>query len=153
RDLERLWLGLMRPPMLELDRFARRKVMIPENLTPEEIKKAKKLTSNQLGQQLAMFPLRFAASVLIGEKDGRRIYTSRVNNGTVTLIDFGNGPIAVTCFHVIDEYRKRQLGNKNTSFQIGSLKLDPLRSLIDENAELDLATIDLGNHEISKIHI
>lgn len=126
--------------------------MITENLTPEQIKRAKKLASDPLGQQLAKFPLRFASSVLIGQKNRRRIYTPEVNNGTVTLIDFGNGPIAITCSHVIDEYRKRQQSNENTSFQIGCLELDPLRSLIDQNAELDLATIDLNNLDLSKIH-
>jgi hypothetical protein len=126
--------------------------MITENLTPKQIKRAKELASGPLGQQLAKYPLRFAAAVLISERPNIEHCTPKVNNGTVTLINFGNGPIAITCSHVIDGYRKRQQYNKNTTFQIGCLEIDPLRNLIDENAELDLATIDLKNHDLSKIH-
>ena len=125
--------------------------MIEENLTAEEIKSAKKLATHPLGQQIATFALRFTAAALIGELDARGIFTPEVNNGSVTLVDFDNGPIGITCFHVVEEYRRRRQSNSRTSFQIGSLRLDPLRSLIDENAELDLVTIGLGNHDLSRI--
>jgi hypothetical protein len=125
--------------------------MDQEELNSEQIKKAKELATGPLGQQLSKYPLRFAAAVLIGEKN-KGIYEPTVNNGTVSLVDFGNGPIAITCSHVLDEYRKRLQGNESTFFHIGSLELDPLSSLIDESEDLDLATIDLSNENLNEIH-
>jgi len=58
-------------------------MMITERLTQEEIRTANRLASKPLGHELAKFPLRFAASVLIGEKASGCVYTPKGNNGSV----------------------------------------------------------------------
>lgn len=129
-------------------------MMDPPELTAEQIKKAKELAAGPLGQELAKFPLRFAAAVLIGEKTEEGVYEPHVKNGTASLIEFGGEPIAITCSHVLEEYRKRLQINENTYLQIGGLEIDPLQNLVDESdeEELDLATISLSNKNLAEIH-
>jgi len=120
-----------------------------EDLDPESFEKAKKLCKGPLGAEMCKFPLRFAKAALIGI---RPIDDSpNLCNGTVSLVDFGNGPKAITCFHVLAEYKKRKAENKNTIFQIGNVEVDVLNNIIDEDENLDLAIINLKAEDVSAI--
>jgi hypothetical protein len=120
------------------------------NFDPMLAEKAKKLASGPLGKEMAKFPLRFAVSVFFGQKPNTS-FVPKISNGTATLVDFGHGPIAITCHHVLDAYRKKLSENNQIIFQIGNLKINPLNKIIDEHKELDLATINLNGENIRGI--
>lgn len=112
--------------------------------------KAKKLASGPLGKEMAKFPLKFASAIFFGQKPNTSLI-SNLNNGTATLVNFGRRPIAITCFHVLDAYRKRLNEDSQIIFQLGNLKIDPLPKIIDECENLDLVTIDLSGENIKEI--
>jgi hypothetical protein len=64
----------------------------------------------------------------------------RLKNGTATLVQLGCNRIAVTCYHVLEEYRRIP----GAIFQIGNVKLDPNEQLLAEQPQADLATIRLS---------
>jgi hypothetical protein len=90
---------------------------------------------------MAKFPLRFAQAVLFGDGPVRS-GVPIIRNATASLLDLGAGPLAVTCHHVIQEYRLRA-EHRPSLFQIGDCRLDPLQQLIFEDDALDLAAIAL----------
>jgi hypothetical protein len=109
---------------------------------PEKIEEAKRLAAGPLGEKLAKYPLLFSKAAFFGERPAKHKSTY-VRNGTVTLVDFGTGPIAITCAHVISDYRKLLKTNERALFQLGNVEFDPLSQLIAEDKRLDLATIRL----------
>jgi hypothetical protein len=115
-----------------------------------DVEEAKRLAAGALGQKLSEFPLLFANSVFFGRRSSRQAPT-RVNSGTVTLVDFGTGPIALTCAHVLTEYRRLLGSGESVFFQIGNLSLDPLAQLIVESPSMDLATIALSQKQAAII--
>ena len=117
---------------------------------PVLVKKAKNIAAGPLGKEMSKFPLRFASSILFGPKPYATSCTSNSNNGTATLVDFGH-PMAITCFHVLDAYRKKLKEDNQIVFQIGNLKIDPLNKIIDECERLDIVTIDLKDENTKKI--
>ena len=122
------------------------------NLDPKLVEKAKQEAAGPLGKEMTKFPLLFATAVSFKDLTGvNSVHT--VNNGTVTLVDLGSGQMAITCSHVLDEYRKRLKDNNKFVFRIGNTVLNPLEYLIDESPELDLATIDLSEINIKEISL
>ena len=117
---------------------------------PVEIERAKMLAAGPLGEQMGKFPLRFAKAAFFGERPSRK-GTTHVSNGTLTLVDLGEGPMAITCSHVISGYRDMKEKFGNVVFQIGNVDFDPLSQLIAEDAPLDLATIALKHEQIGAI--
>jgi hypothetical protein len=115
-----------------------------------EIAEAKKLAAGPLGECLGKFPLLFAKAAFFGQRPSRN-QPSEFKNGTITLVDLGNGPLAITCQHVIAAYRERRTELERVIFQIGNVDLDPIEQLIDENARLDLATIRLSEKQAKAI--
>jgi hypothetical protein len=116
-------------------------------ISPEE---AKKLAAGPLGHEMSKFPLRFAKMVLFGDLPSRRA-PAMINNGTASLVDLGNGPMAITCSHVIASFRERLRGGRPSLFQIGNSRLDPVAQLISENENLDLAVIGLRDDQAKEI--
>ena len=122
------------------------------NLDSKLVEKTKQEAAGPLGKEMTKFPLLFATAVSFKDLTGvNSVHT--VNNGTVTLVDLGSGQMAITCSHVLDEYRKRLKDNDNFVFRIGNTVLNPLEYLIDESPELDLATIDLSEINIKEISL
>ena len=68
-----------------------------QKIDPERVKKAKEPAGRPAGQEMAKSPLRFAKAVIFGDRPTEGKYQN-VNNGTVTLLDLGGKPIALTCF-------------------------------------------------------
>lgn len=117
---------------------------------PEKIAQAKKLAAGPLGEALSKFPLLFAKVAFFGERPSRH-RPARMNNGTMTLVDLGSGPVGLTCHHVLKEYRIVRGATRGVIFQIGNVEIDPLEQLIDENSCLDLATIRLTSDQVRAI--
>lgn len=115
-----------------------------------KIEEAKRLMAGPLGEQLAKFPLRFAKAAFFGEPP-LKDRVSHINNGTVSLVDLGSGPIVVTCAHVIEGYREKVNQFGEALFQIGHVTIDPNAQLISESVELDLATLKLSDDQVTAI--
>jgi hypothetical protein len=118
---------------------------------PEKITEAKRLAAGPLGEKISKFPLLFSKAAFLGERPAKHKST-QVSNGTVSLVDLGNGPIALTCFHVLKGYREMLEKYGEALFQIGNVELDPLSQIIDENEQLDLATIRLTSAQAKAIN-
>ena len=116
----------------------------------EKIAKAKQLAAGALGEKLAKFPLLFAKAAFFGQRPSKS-RPSEISNGTVSLVDLGEGPLAVTCEHVIAGYIEMTKAHDNLVFQIGSVEINLLEQLIDKSARLDLATIRLTEKQITSI--
>lgn len=115
-----------------------------------KVKKAKELAAGVLGKELTRFPLLFAKVAFFGRRPSKT-RSSSVRNGTVSLVDLGEGPFALTCHHVIAPFRRMRTCTNKVVFQIGNVELDPLDQLIDENSRLDLATIRLTHEQVTNI--
>jgi len=116
---------------------------------PHLVEKAKKITAGPLGREMTKFPLRFAKAAIFGQRPSKN-KASKINHGTITLLELIGNPIALTCSHVLDEYRKIHKDSK-VSFQIGNLDFDPLERIIDESSELDLVSIDLKGLNLNEL--
>ena len=117
---------------------------------PKKIQEAKRLAAGPLGEKLSKFPMLFAKAAFIGERPAENNNTM-VNNGTVTLVNLGTGPMLVTCYHVLDSYRELLKKNESVLFQVGNVELNPLSQLIGENERLDIATISLNSEQAEDI--
>jgi hypothetical protein len=116
----------------------------------EEFKNAKQLTDGALGEKLAKFPLLFAKAAFFGQRPSKN-RPSKISNGTVSLVDLGDGPLAITCEHVIAGYLDMAKRHDNLVFQIGSVEVNPLEQLVDKNRRIDLATIRLTEEQAKSI--
>jgi hypothetical protein len=108
-------------------------------MTPEE---ARRLAKGPLGDAMSSFPLRFAKAVFFGYGPGLQ-HQAKMRSATVSLLDLGHGPLAVTCHHVMEEYRAQVDNGQSRLFQIGNCRLDPLPQLILNDASRDVAVIAL----------
>jgi len=99
---------------------------------------------------MSTFPLRFAKAVVFG--DGPvRYYQAKMQSATASLLDLGRGPLAVTCQHVIEEYRAQIDQGRAPLFQIGNCRLDPLRQLTLDNKRHDVAVIALTEAQAREV--
>ncbi|MBI5016839.1 MAG: trypsin-like peptidase domain-containing protein [Deltaproteobacteria bacterium] len=113
-------------------------------------RKATEEAGRALGEEMAKFPLLFAKAVFYGQRPTRHRPT-QINNGTICLVDFGRGPCGITCWHVLDGYRKAREGIDDVLFQVGSTDLDPIAQLIDEDERLDIAVIEFTAKQAGEI--
>jgi hypothetical protein len=112
--------------------------------------KAIELAAGPLGEKMGKYPLLFAKVAFFGQRPLRQQRID-INNATVTLVDLDHGPIAITCQHVIEGFREKQKEKNGVIFQLGSVVLDPIEQLIDENKYLDLATIRLTEKQAKTV--
>jgi len=117
---------------------------------PQLMKKAIELTAGPLGKEMTKFPLKFAEPVLFGLSPAHGVM-SELHNGTASLVNFGNGPIAITCYHVLEPYKVAIRQNSGSIFQIGNLKFDPLAQIIDENESMDIVTISIEDNQLDEL--
>lgn len=110
----------------------------------------KELAAGALGERQAKYPLLFAKATFFGPRPSKG-QSVDVNSGTATLVDLGNGPLAITCQHVVAHYRERLENGENIIFQIGNVELDLLDQLVAEDKRRDIATIRLNGDQIKEI--
>jgi hypothetical protein len=84
-------------------------------------------------------------------KNRGKVNPSEIRNGTISIVDLGEGPLAITCEHVIAGYCKMKETHANLVFQIGNIEINPLEQLIDKNARVDMATIHLTKEQLQSI--
>lgn len=100
------------------------------------------MSRQQVGIEISKFPLKFAKTILIGACRKENQY-EKVQNGTMTLLELSSKPIGVTCYHVIECYKRFAAEHTDAVFQVGNAVFDPTTRIIDENGALDLVTLDL----------
>lgn len=96
----------------------------------------------------ARFPLTFVEPVVIYSSRGPN---AEVVNGTATFVDLGDGPMIVTCWHVIDRYREFRANSLDAGIQVGWSNVDLDDLLIDEDKDYDLATLRVPDKPLSDI--
>lgn len=111
-----------------------------------EIIAAKRLAAGPLGQEHARVALLYTRSVTFGLRPVRG-RPPKINTASAILLDLGQGPFALTCHHVLDEYRSGG-SSKNSVFQIANTELDLDTTLIDQSPRLDLASIRLTSAQV-----
>lgn len=99
--------------------------------------------STSLLLKLSQFPILFARAVGFGRRRSH-LNPGTLNTASVTLVDLGRGPMAITCSHVLAEYRRVRDSGEPVFFQIANVTLDPDAQVIAESTDLDLATIHLS---------
>jgi hypothetical protein len=117
---------------------------------PERKKAAIKLAAGPAGEILSKFAAHYTKAILFGEKPVRDS-SSTISNGSVTLVRLPKRNIAVTCWHVIEQYRNFLYLYKRVIAQIGDSIVDPLKQLVDESKSLDLAVLDLTDKQVREI--
>ncbi len=120
--------------------------MSTRDLTPEEEAEARDLARGDYGALKSRFPLRCAMPVVIQGWDQHR---SDYRNGSIALVELPSGTKAgITCWHVVQSYRRRRDRWPNTELCIGNTPVDLEARLIDEDEQMDLAVLDLGELEL-----
>jgi hypothetical protein len=66
-----------------------------------------------------------------------------LHNGTVTVVDPGTGPLAITAEHVYRAYLKDKEEFPEVECQFGNVTLEPENYLVEANPGLDIATFNL----------
>jgi len=101
-----------------------------------------------LANSLIEFPPRFMEPVFVGTRPSSLL--PRAFNGTATLLCLSGRYFAVTCFHVLEEFRRIRESVRDAVFQIGHLELDPELYLLSESSEVDLAVLEIHDHQIDE---
>ncbi len=122
--------------------------MLNGNMPSEQ--DVRKMVVGALGEQMAKFPVRFCKPIHFGVPPSRE-QPIIINSGTASLLRLRGEPLAVTCAHVIESYRKKLSKDKNCVFAIGNCYLDPLAQLIAEDVSVDAAVISLSQEQVGRI--
>lgn len=113
--------------------------------------KAKEMAAGTLGKMLATMPVNYCQPVFFGPRPDNKRKTT-INSGSISLVDFGIGPVGITCSHVLKKYREiKEKSDRDIVFNVGNTEIDPVSQLIDENEDLDLAVILLTNEQAENI--
>ncbi len=97
---------------------------------------------NPFFDEISKLPVTFATPVLFGDSPNISFDVS-LNNGTATLLRLGDRFLAVTCHHLLEEFRR--FGSAQEAFfQLGDARIVPEQYLVSENRDLDLAVLDLS---------
>jgi hypothetical protein len=121
-----------------------------DNLDPKKVEAAKRLAQGPLGQEAAKFPLMFAAALFFGRQP-RIGVEPELNNGTISFLDLGYRQIGITCFHVLDAFRKKREQDPTVDCYLGLLPLDLLFRIIDQDRDLDIVTLDLSGLNLQHV--
>ncbi len=95
-----------------------------------------------LRNNLCEFPAMFAKYVLISVAD-------EFHTATVTLLDLGYGPLAVTCAHAITDYLERWRAGR-ALIRVGNIRVSALQ-LAGFDKDVDLATIRLSDEQAADL--
>lgn len=111
---------------------------------------AKQLASGPVGEMMTKLPLYYSKAIIFGEKPKKDTITA-IRSATATFLELKKQVFAITCFHVIEEYRKVLQVNGDTLFQIGDTAIDLESQLVSESPKYDLVTIFLTEFQLKKI--
>jgi hypothetical protein len=116
-------------------------------MTPDQ---GKALVTGPLGQEMQMFPLRFCKPIYFGPPPSRDA-PAIVNNGTATLVRWRDEHFAITCWHVIEYFRKRVGEDRRCLFAISGCYFDPLAQIVGEARVIDATVLRLTRDQAALI--
>jgi hypothetical protein len=97
--------------------------------------------ANPLFDQLARYPGRFAQPVFFADPaaEGHAAF----KNGSGFVVRLPERTVAVTCHHVLADYRTRRGPSPSPSFRFGRAVFEPEERVVAESSDLDLAILDV----------
>ncbi len=98
--------------------------------------------TNELRKNLCEFPAHFAKAIVIGTRE-------EFHTATATLVDLGQGPMAVTCAHVLNPFMKQWIDG-HALIRIGNVRIAPSQ-VCAISAGVDLATIRLSGEQVAEL--
>jgi len=101
------------------------------------------MSDKDLQHAVLNFAARFSIPVYFGHKTPQLRVVG--NNGTGAFVRMNSRFIGITCFHIIDAYRKRRAAGEADFFYFGDVPIDPEGLLISQSERLDLVTFDFQN--------
>ena len=107
-----------------------------------DVERRRKLARGPYGQITSRYALHYGKAAFFGSPPNAP-GESWIKNGTIAFVDLGNGPIGITCAHVIKGYREEKSAHPTTIFQIGHLEIDPEGFFGNAKRSLD------GHHNFS----
>jgi hypothetical protein len=126
--------------------------MKESDLTSEKMEnEAKARMFGSLGKELGKVPIRFALPIFFGNPKKLK-NEDYLKSGTISLIKLECGLVGITCYHIIEEYRKRKQEDEETKICIGNYIIDLENNIIDENKKLDIVTINLNDPKFGEIN-
>jgi hypothetical protein len=93
---------------------------------------------NPLFDQLARYAGQFAQPVYYADPSGQG--RAAFKNGSGFFVRLAHRTLAVTCHHVLSDYRRRG----GSSIEFGRVSIDPEQYLLAEDRDLDLVTLDVS---------
>ncbi|RSD32890.1 hypothetical protein [Vibrio pectenicida] len=104
--------------------------------------------NEDLARILIKYPLNFCTTCFFGNP---KLTQGKVNNGTVTLLEYKGEKYGITNHHVIDEYRKRLAEDPEVHLYLGNARIDLDSVLFDEDETLDVCILYLQGYTESQI--
>lgn len=111
---------------------------------------AKAMVAGELGKEMEKYSARFCKPAYFGTPPSRECPTA-INNGTAALLNVRGTHLAITCHHVIEEYRRKLAEDKNRFFAIANCHFDPLKQLVAEDAAIDTAVLRITPEQATAI--
>ena len=96
----------------------------------------------RLARELSKFPMKFCNACYFGDPSDEG---GIVNNGTMTLIKYNDSRYGITNHHVVNAYRARLENEPELKFYVGNAEVNIVESIIDDNENLDICTVDLND--------
>ncbi|WNZ56561.1 hypothetical protein QT397_04125 [Microbulbifer sp. MKSA007] len=97
-----------------------------------------------LSNELVKFSLQFCTACYFGSPSDKEV---KVNNGTVTLIEYKNVKYGITNFHVIEAFRQRLEEEPELELYIGNALINLEGLVRDEDEKLDLCILNLDDYD------
>jgi hypothetical protein len=96
---------------------------------------------NPLFDQLARYAGQFAQPVYYADPGGEG--RAAFKNGSGFFVRLAHRTVAVTCHHVLSDYRRRRPA-EGSPIEFGRLSIDPEKYMLAEDRHLDLVTLDVS---------
>lgn len=115
----------------------------------ESMEEAKVAAAGPLGFEMSKFPLRFATAILIAPHPSHK--GSPVQNGSGSLVQFGERHAVLTCSHVVQGFRDLRSKDETYVFQVGDFPIALDAQLLAEDPTSDVAVIALTDAQVAMI--
>lgn len=96
-----------------------------------------------LAEVLVRYPMMFCVPCFFGAPGSN---DGRLNNATLTLLEYKGERYGITNYHVIDEYRRRLAEDPGVHLYFGGVKADLDLVLLDEDSDVDICVFYLEEY-------
>lgn len=109
------------------------------------------LVKSDWGKELLKIGAKYAAPFCLYKSDNGKAIL--LNHGTIFFLNCGEGPFAVTAYHVLKRFLEHKAGNSSITCQIFNRDFDFEDRLIDSNEDIDIATFKITQKEVDLIGV